>query len=141
MRATTCTVPDRAILQSFIEEEKACQVKVWFSRVPTSANVSDAPSRLDTGENGHLRCYQSVVSQSTLWDMLGKSRIETLGFRRRDPAMRFPNCKGVKKSCCSVNHIQSSVRECFAFFIWTRFWTRDWVGHVDSRSAFLYWRI
>ena len=97
MRATTCTVPDRAILQSFIEEEKACQVKVWFSRVPTSANVSDAPSRLDTGENGHLRCYQSVVSQSTLWDMLGKSRIETLGFRRRDPAVNFPNCNEEKR--------------------------------------------
>ena len=50
IRATTCTVPGRAILQSFIEEEMACQVKVWFSRVPTSSNISDAPSRLDTGE-------------------------------------------------------------------------------------------
>ena len=30
VRATTCTVPDCAILQSFIEEEIACQVKVGF---------------------------------------------------------------------------------------------------------------
>ena len=80
IRATTCTVPGRAILQSFIEEEMACQVKVWFSRVPTSSNISDAPSRLDTEEMDALGVAKSVVSWSTLWDMLGKAGSRHWGF-------------------------------------------------------------
>ena len=80
VRATTCTVPGRAILQAFIEEEMACQVKVWFSRVPTSSNISDAPSRLDTEEMDALGVAQSVVSWSTLWDAVGKAGSRHWGF-------------------------------------------------------------
>ena len=85
VRATTCTVPGREMLQAFIEEEMACQVKVWFARVPTSSNISDSPSGLDTEE------IARVVSYVVLF--LPNPTV----FRRRDPAMRLPNCKGVKK--------------------------------------------
>jgi len=80
VRATTCTVPGRAILQTFIEEEMACQVKVWFSRVPTSSNISDAPSRLDTEEMDALGVTKSVVAWSTLWNALGNAGSRHWGF-------------------------------------------------------------
>ena len=80
VRATTCRVPGRAILQSFIEEEMACQVKVWFSRVPTSSNISDAPSRLDTGEMDALGVTRSVVSWCTLWELLEHAGSRHWGF-------------------------------------------------------------
>ena len=80
IRASTCTVPGQAILQAFIEEEMTCQVKVWFSRVPTSSNLSDAPSRLDTEEMDALSVVRSAVSWSALWDALGKAGSRHWGF-------------------------------------------------------------
>ena len=35
------------ILSSFVNHELSLQLKVWFSRVPTSSNIADGPSRLD----------------------------------------------------------------------------------------------
>ena len=35
------------ILSSFVTYEFSLQLKVWFSRVPTSSNIADGPGRLD----------------------------------------------------------------------------------------------
>ena len=80
VRATTCTVPGREMLQAFIEEEMACQVTVWFARVPTSSNISDSPSRLDTEEMDALGVTKSVVAWSTLWNALGSVGSRHWGF-------------------------------------------------------------
>ena len=80
VRATTCTVPGREMLQAFIEEEMACQVKVWFARVPTSSNISDSPSGLDTEEMDALGVTKSVVAWSTLWNALGSVGSRHWGF-------------------------------------------------------------
>ena len=62
-------------------------------------------------------------------------------FRRRDPAMRLPNCKGVKKDAAQWITFRVQWGSVLHFSFGHVFWTRDWVGHVDSRSAFPYWRI
>ena len=38
------------IISSFVDLEVSLQLKVWFSRVPTSSNIADGPSRLDCRE-------------------------------------------------------------------------------------------
>ena len=38
------------IISAFVELEFSLQLKSWFSRVPTSSNIADGPSRLDCRE-------------------------------------------------------------------------------------------
>ena len=38
------------IISAFVEREFSLQIKSWFSRVPTSSNIADGPSRLDCTE-------------------------------------------------------------------------------------------
>ena len=38
------------IISAFVELEVSLQIKSWFSRVPTSSNIADGPSRLDCTE-------------------------------------------------------------------------------------------
>ena len=38
------------IISAFVELEFSLQIKSWFSRVPTSSNIADGPSRLDCTE-------------------------------------------------------------------------------------------
>jgi hypothetical protein len=48
--AATNTEHGQRIIQRFVIEEKQCQIKMWIARVPTSSNLADKPSRLETSE-------------------------------------------------------------------------------------------
>ena len=41
------TVRAARIIQAFVEREAELQHRVWFGRVPSFSNPSDAPSRMD----------------------------------------------------------------------------------------------
>ena len=53
-------------LSSFVTHEFSLQLKVWFSRLPTSSNIADGPSRLDCKEVESLR---SVLVDAP-WDLI-----------------------------------------------------------------------
>ena len=48
--AATNTEHGQRIIQKFVQDELQYQIKMWFARVPTSSNLADKPSRLDTSE-------------------------------------------------------------------------------------------
>ena len=50
------------------------QTKVWFTRVPTSSNVADKPSRLDGSELDS----KGVLKDSLDWN-LGSAKLEAEG--------------------------------------------------------------
>ena len=53
------------IVQSFVEVEARLQHRVWFGRVPSYSNPSDAPSRLDFEEVLSLGAIRASVD----WEM------------------------------------------------------------------------
>ena len=48
--AATNTEHGQKIIERFVKEEMLYQIKMWFARVPTSSNLADKPSRLETSE-------------------------------------------------------------------------------------------
>ena len=54
------------IASSFVDLEFSLQLKVWFSRVPTSPNIADGPSRLDCSEVVSL----GSVLTDLQWDLV-----------------------------------------------------------------------
>jgi len=80
IHAATSTVAGKAILQMFVQEEMDLQIKVWFSRVPTSSNISDDTSRLKTEEMAALGVAKSCVDWTNLWDKLGNVGSRQWGF-------------------------------------------------------------
>ena len=80
IHAATSTVAGKAILQMFVQEEMDLQIKVWFSRVPTSSNISDDTSRLKTEEMDALGVAKSCVDWTNLWDKLGNVGSRQWGF-------------------------------------------------------------
>ena len=47
IRGSSETLRAGEIVQSFVEVEARLQHRVWFGRVPSYSNPSDAPSRLE----------------------------------------------------------------------------------------------
>ena len=60
------------IIHAFLKLELTLQLKVWFGRVPTSANIADGPSRLDFGLLAKGFPKVSVCS-SEVWDLVCQS--------------------------------------------------------------------
>lgn len=56
------------IMSSFVTHELQLQLKSWFSRVPTSSNIADGPSRLDCQLVEQLGSKISELN----WDMIEK---------------------------------------------------------------------
>ena len=48
--AATNTEHGQKIIQRFVQDELQYQIKIWFARVPTSSNLADKPSRMETSE-------------------------------------------------------------------------------------------
>ena len=48
--AATNTEHGQKIIERFVKDEMLYQIKLWFARVPTSSNLADKPSRLETSE-------------------------------------------------------------------------------------------
>ena len=80
IHAATSTGAGKTILQMFVQEEMDLQIKVWFSRVPTSSNISDDPSRLKTQEMDALGVAKSCVDWNNLWNSLGDVGSRQWGF-------------------------------------------------------------
>ena len=66
INAATSTENGQRIIENFVATEMRCQVKVWFSRVPTHSNLSDKPSRLETTELDAL----GIPKDSVDWKMV-----------------------------------------------------------------------
>ena len=66
INAATSIENGQRIIENFVATEMRCQVKVWFSRVPTHSNLSDKPSRLETTELDAL----GIPKDSVDWRMV-----------------------------------------------------------------------
>eukprot|EP00435_Cladocopium_sp_Y103_P072858 s580_g41.t1 len=91
LHGATSTVYGQHLIREFVVKEMECQVKVWFSRVPTSSNLADKPSRLETTELDAL----GVTRDSVDWEEALKF-VEVLGsnqsgvLNKRDPEQDLP---------------------------------------------------
>ena len=63
------------LVHAFVVAEMQCQVKVWFSRVPTSSNLADGPSRMSFDELVNVRRHR--INWEHLWKKLDTDGSET----------------------------------------------------------------
>jgi hypothetical protein len=63
------------LVHAFVIAEMRCQVKVWFSRVPTSSNIADGPSRMSFDELVNVRRHR--INWEHLWKKLKTDGSET----------------------------------------------------------------
>ena len=68
------------LVQAFVVSEMNLQIKVWFSRVPTSSNIADAPSRMSFEELSNVR--RQRIDWDRLLKRLEEDGSKNLGFRR-----------------------------------------------------------
>ena len=59
--AATNTEHGQKIIERFVKEEMFYQIKMWFARVPTSSNLADKPSRLETSELDALGVERATI--------------------------------------------------------------------------------
>ena len=71
------------LVHAFVVSEMNLQIKVWFSRVPTSSNIADAPSRMSFDELSNVR--RQRIDWDRLLKRLEADGSETWGFEERDP--------------------------------------------------------
>eukprot|EP00435_Cladocopium_sp_Y103_P000001 s4526_g1.t1 len=83
----TSTPAGKQLLQSFVLKEMECQVKVWFSRVPTASNVADNPSRLVTDELYALGVSRVTCDWEELWKRIEEVGSEDWGFKDGIPEL------------------------------------------------------
>ena len=86
------------IIQAFVYSEMKLQVKVWFARVPTSSNISDGPSRLETTEMQRCGAKQKQIHWRNLLDRMGGRQIEIMGFQN-GILRSVPSCVSKKSEC------------------------------------------
>ena len=67
------------LIKEFTLKEMQCQVKVWFARVPTSSNLADHPSRLETAELTALGVSRATFQWDTLLEQLRRFRSDEWG--------------------------------------------------------------
>jgi ribonuclease HI len=60
--AATNTEHGQRIIERFVKEEMLYQIKMWFARVPTSSNLADKPSRLETSELDALGVERTTIN-------------------------------------------------------------------------------
>ena len=71
------------LVHAFVVSEMNLQIKVWFSRVPTSSNIADAPSRMSFEELSNVR--RQRIDWDRLLKRLEEDGSKTWGFEERDP--------------------------------------------------------
>ena len=71
------------LVQAFVVSEMNLQIKVWFSRVPTSSNIADAPSRMSFEELSNVR--RQRIDWDRLLKRLEEDGSKNWGFEERDP--------------------------------------------------------
>ena len=71
IHGATKTLFGEKIISAFVNFEMQQQVKVWFSRVPTSSNVSDKPSRMDFKEVLDVGATQVSIPWSWIQELVG----------------------------------------------------------------------
>ena len=77
----TSTENGRQIIQDFVLREMELQIKIWFARVPTSSNLADQPSRLETAELDALGVTRLAIKWPELLAQLEKSGSDEWGFK------------------------------------------------------------
>ena len=85
VNAATTTKWGKAMISQFVLKEMDAQIRVWFTRVPTSSNIADRPSRLDSTELDALGVHRSSVDWSELQTKLERLGSGKRGFKKRDP--------------------------------------------------------
>ena len=75
------------LVSAFVVSELQCQVKVWFSRVPTSSNVADGPSRMSFEDLLAKGVWRRRIDWDLLLTKLRKGGSETFGVSKRDPGL------------------------------------------------------
>ena len=65
------TLRAEQLVQSFVEQEAKLQHRIWFGRVPSHSNPSDAPSRLDFTEVNSLGAVGTSLDWETIRLHLG----------------------------------------------------------------------
>ena len=79
------------LISAFVVGELNCQIKVWFSRVLTSSNPADGPSRMDFEDLLTRGICRRKIDWQHLLTKLRKGGSETFGVSKRDPGL-VPTC-------------------------------------------------
>ena len=84
MNASTSTEWGKSMINQFVLKEMDAQIRVWFTRVPTSSNIADRPSRMDSTELDALGVARSSVDWAELQAKLERLESGKRGFSQRD---------------------------------------------------------
>ena len=80
INGATSTENGRLIIQQFVLKELQIQMRVWFSRVPTSSNLADAPSRLECEELDSLGVTRNRIEWEAVQSKLEEAGSKEWGF-------------------------------------------------------------
>ena len=80
VNGATTTPSGQVLIQEFVLREMNSQVRVWFSRVPTSSNIADKPSRQDIGELDAIGAWRDTICWSQFRTKLERLGSEDWGF-------------------------------------------------------------
>ena len=80
INGATSTENGRLIIQQFVLKELQIQMRVWFSRVPTSSNLADAPSRLECEELDSLGVIRNRIDWEAVQIKLEEAGSKDWGF-------------------------------------------------------------
>ena len=80
INGATSTENGRLIIQQFVLRELQIQMRVWFSRVPTSSNLADAPSRLECEELDSLGVTRNRIEWEAVQSKLEEAGSKEWGF-------------------------------------------------------------
>ena len=84
VKASTSTEWGKSMIHQFVLTEMDAQIRVWFTRVPTSSNIADRPSRMDSTELDALGVTRSSVDWAELQSRLERLESGKRGFSQRD---------------------------------------------------------
>ena len=77
----TSTSCGRKMVQAFVSDEMSHQVKTWYARVPTSSNLADKPSRLETEDLDALGVTRVAIDWRTVTTLLESTGSDEWGFK------------------------------------------------------------
>ena len=77
----TSTEYGRRMVQGFVIDEMEHQIKTWYARVPTSSNLADKPSRLETGDLDALGVSRVAIDWQTVNTLLDSTGSDGWGFK------------------------------------------------------------
>ena len=77
----TSTEYGKRMVQSFVLDEMSHQIKTWYARVPTSSNLADKPSRLETADLDALGVFRVAIEWPAVETLLAETGSDEWGFK------------------------------------------------------------